>query len=101
MGAALRVLRSTLLNARSRPQGAPDDDAVRAALDALYEAKGRLPVVSLAKRLGLPSSQARRVIEGLQRLLNVDGYPVLRLSTDGEHTELDAALLIERFGLKP
>ena len=82
-------------------KGAPDDDAVRAALDALYEADGRLPVVSLAKRLGVPSSQPRRVIDGLQRLLNVDGYPVLRLSTDGEHAELDATLLIERFCLKP
>ena len=80
--------------------GAPDDDAVRAALDALYEAKGRLPVVSLAKRLGVPPSQARRLIDSLQRLLNVDGFPVLRFSADGVHFELDIALLIERFNLR-
>ena len=80
-------------------KGAPDDDAVRAALDALYEANGRLPVLTLAKRLGAEPSHERRAIDGLQRLLNVDGYPVLRLSTDGAHVELDATLLIERFGL--
>ena len=44
---------------------------------------------------------ARRVVTDLQRLLNVDGYPVLRLSADAEHIELDATLLIEQFGLKP
>ena len=37
----------------------------------------------------------------LQRLLNVDGYPVLRLSADGAHAELDATLLVERFELEP
>ena len=82
-------------------KGAPDDDAVCAALDALYEANGRLPVLTLAKMLGAAPSHARRAISGLQRLLNVDGYPVLRLSADAEHVELDATLLIERFGLKP
>ena len=82
-------------------KGAPDDDAIRAALDALYEAKGRLPVPSLAKRPGAAPSHARRAIDGLQRLPNVNGYPVLRLSADAEHVELDATLLIERFGLKP
>ena len=51
--------------------------------------------------LGAAPSHARRAISGLQRLLNVDGYPVLRLSADAEHVELDATLLIERFGLKP
>ena len=82
-------------------KGAPDDDAVRAALDALYEADGRLPVPTLAKRLGVEPPHARRTIDGLQRLLNVDGLPVLRLNTDGEHLDLDVALLVGRFELKP
>ena len=89
----------TLLNAHSRPRGAPNDDAVRAALDALYEADGRLPVLALAKRLNAEPPHARRAVDGLQRLLNVDGYSVLPLSIDGEHIELDPILLVERFGL--
>ena len=47
------------------------------------------------------SLRARRVIDGLQRLLNVDGYPVLRLSDDEAHAELDSTLLIEHYELKP
>ena len=82
-------------------KGAPDDNTVRAALDALYDADGRLPVMSLSKRMGAEPAHARRAIDGLQRLLNVDGYPVLRLSADEAHAELDATLLVERFGLKP
>ena len=82
-------------------KGAPDDDAARAALDALCKSNGRLPVLSLAKSLGAAPSHARRAIDGLQRLLNVDGYPVLRLSADAEHVELDSTLLVERFELKP
>ena len=82
-------------------KGTPDDAAARAALDALYEADGRLPVLTLAKRLSAEPSHARRAVDGLQRLLNVDGYPVLRLSADGAHVELDVALPVEGFGLTP
>ncbi len=81
--------------------GAPDDDAVRAALDSLVEANGRLPVLSLAKEPSVARSQAWRAVTDLRRLLNVDGYPVLRLSADSEHLELDTTLLTDRFGLKP
>ncbi len=82
-------------------KGAPDDDAVRTALDALYEANGRLSVLSVGKQLSVAPPHARRAIDGLQRLLNVDGYPVLRLSADAEHVELNVSLLMERFRLKP
>ena len=62
---------------------------------------GRLPVLSLSKRMGADPAHARRAIDGLQRLLNVDGYPVLRLGADEAHAELDATLLVEHFDLKP
>ena len=83
-------------------RSAPDDGTVGAALEALCEDRGgRLPLVTLAKRLDVaPRSHVRRTVTGLQRLLNVDGYPVLRLDDDAEHVELDGALLVERFGLK-
>ena len=82
-------------------QGAPDDDTVRAALDALFEARGRLPAASLATRLmSIPAPHMRSVIAGLQRLLNVDGYPVLRFSGRTERVDLDGALLVKRFELR-
>ena len=78
-------------------RGAPDDDTVRAALDALFEARGRLPIASLATRLDVPAPRMRSVIAGLQRLLNVDGYPVLRFSGGTEHVELDGDLFARQF----
>ena len=70
---------------------------VRIALDALFEAHGRLPVGLFARHTNVPASRVRSAVAGLQRLLNVDGYPVLRFSDDMEHIELDSGLLVERF----
>ena len=42
----------------------------------------------------------RSTITGLQRLLNVDGYPVLRFSNDTELVDLDGSLFVKLFGLE-
>ena len=81
--------------------GVPDDEIVRTALDALCEARGRLPFPALAKRLGMPASRMRSMVAGLQRLLNVDRYPVLRFSDDTEHVDLDGGLFVKLFNLEP
>ena len=80
--------------------GALDDETVRATLDALFEARGRLPLASLAKRLEVRVLTMRSTITGLQRLLNVDGYPVLRFSNDTELVDLDSSLFVKLFGLE-
>lgn len=74
---------------------------VACALDALFEPGGRLPLTSLAKRVGVPVRSMHSMIAGLQRLLNADGYPVLRFSDDTEHIELDGDLFVKLFELKP
>ena len=81
--------------------GVPDDDTVGAALDALSEAQGRLPLLSLAARLGVPAMRTRGIVAGLQRLLNVDGYPVLRFNDDAEHVDLDGSLFAKLFDPAP
>ena len=81
--------------------GVPDDGTVRAALDALFEAQGRLSLASCAKRLGAPVPTTRSMIIGLQRLLNVDSYPVLRYSEYTEHVDLDSGLFVKLFDLEP
>lgn len=79
----------------------PDDDTVGATLDALSEARGRLPLVSLAARLDVPAMRTRGIVAGLQRLLNVDGYPVLRFNEDTEHVDLDGDLFAKLFKFAP
>ena len=80
--------------------GIPDDGMVRVALDALFEAGGRLPPTLLAKRPGVPARSMRNMVAGLQRLLNTDGYPVLRFSDDAERVELDGGLFVKLFDLE-
>ena len=86
---------------KSPSRRVPDDGVVRIALDALFEAGGRLPPTSLAKRVGVPVRTMRSMIAGLQRLLNVDGYPMLRFGDDTERVELDGGLFVKLFDLKP
>ena len=50
--------------------------------------------------MSIPAPHMRSVIAGLQRLLNVDGYPVLRFSGRTERVDLDGALLVKRFELR-
>ena len=97
------LLKSEVYSAQRQLVGAgvPDDTIVRVALDALFEAGGRLPPASLAKRVGVPVRSMHGMIAGLQRLLNVDGYPVLRFSDGTEYVELDGGLFVELFELKP
>ena len=79
---------------------APDDNAVSVALNALFEAQGHLPLAALAKRLGARVPTMRNMIADLQRLLNVDGYPVLRFGNDAEIVDLDSGLFVRLFNLE-
>ena len=55
----------------------------------------RLPLEAAAVALGVPTSRMPGAVAQLQKLLNVEGYPVLRL--DGGLLVLDEALLREQF----
>ena len=75
----------------------PENETVRSALDALLENQGRLSLTLLAQRLNTHVTVIRSTIADLQRILNVDGYPVLRLD-DRTHTiELDSTLFVKLF----
>ena len=41
------------------------------------------------------------MIAGLQRLLNVDGYPVLRFRDETERVEPDGGMFAKLFDLRP
>lgn len=74
------------------------DEQVGVALESLASAPAaRLPVDSLVAALSLPRSRAHGALAQLQSLLNVEGYPVLRV--EGRVVVLDLPLLREQFGL--
>ncbi len=73
---------------------------IRAAIAALLDANGVLPVTVLADRAGEQPARAHGFVTTLQRIFNIDNYPVLSVVDDGRTVRLDARLLREQFDLK-
>ena len=80
---------------------APDDAQVVAVVDALAAADGnRLsPAAVAAAAGGRVPRDASLFVTVLERLLNVEGYPVLGLIDGGRTVRLDVTLLREQFEL--
>lgn len=74
------------------------DDAVAGLIDALLGAGGqRVPASAVASLLRIPEQRVSFAVGQLQKLLNVEGYPVVRM--DGGMLVLDAPLLAQQFGV--
>ncbi|MFE4213604.1 BREX-2 system phosphatase PglZ [Streptomyces sp. NPDC056844] len=79
---------------------APEGKVVAAVIDALAAAGGTMSPAALAAAISA-TGRVRRNIEGfvatVQRLLNVEGYPVLGFVEAGHAVKLDVALLRDQF----
>lgn len=69
------------------------------ALSTLFDSGGRIHRDTLASAMDIPATSFGNMFAALGRLLNVDGYPVIALDTDGVTVRLDEALLREQFEL--
>lgn len=82
-------------------RGAPSDTAVAAVLDALITAGGKLSPSAVATAAQAATGKSERnpgrFATVLERLLNIDGYPVLQLVESGRTVQLDRALLAQQF----
>jgi len=77
------------------------DDRVRDLLAALLAAPaGRLSPAQAAAVLQVAPVALRGAVLHVQRLLNVEGYAVLRIDADGATVILDEPLLREQFGVR-
>jgi hypothetical protein len=72
---------------------------IRGALAALVDSNGVLPAVAVAEGAGEHPGRASGFITTLQRIFNVDNYPVLSLTDDGRTVRLELSLLREQFGV--
>jgi hypothetical protein len=96
------VLKSTAYAAQKKVAGRVSitDDQIRGLLDALLAAPGhRLVPTQAATALAVSTVTLRGAVLHAQRLLNIEGYPVLRIDADGSTVLLDEALLREQFGV--
>jgi hypothetical protein len=97
------VLKSAAYVAQKKVAGRVSltDGQVRGLLDALLAAPGhRLVPARAAAALTVAPVVLRGAVLHAQRLLNVEGYPVLRVDADGGTVILDEALLREQFGIR-
>jgi hypothetical protein len=85
---------------RSRVPRAPDKNEIAAVIDALVEADNRLPVTTAAVKVGRAKRSPELVATTLQRLLNVEGYPILSVTDDGRTLRLNVETLREQFDLE-
>ena len=77
------------------------DDQIRALVGSLLAAPGqRLTAAQAAVALAVPSAALRGAVAQIQRLLNVEGYAVLRVDADGSTLVLDEGLLREQFEVR-
>lgn len=78
------------------------DQQLSALLTGLLAAPSRrLPPTAAALAVGVAPSALRGAVLHAQRLLNVEGYAVLRFDADGATVVLDEAALREQFELSP
>jgi hypothetical protein len=97
------VLKSAVYGAQKKVAGrvSVTDDQVRGLLAALIQTQGhRLVLAQAAAALAVSPVMLRGAVLHVQRLLNVEGYPVLRIDADGGTVILDEGLLREQFGIR-
>lgn len=80
------------------PRVSVTDDQVAELLDGLHSARDqRLPLRATATLLEVTESRARGAITQVQNLLNVEGYPVIKLDIAAGAVILDVSLLRQQF----
>lgn len=79
---------------------APDKQIVAGVIDALLDADGSLSLSAVAERAGRAARRPEFFAATLQRLLNVDGYPVLSLRDGDRSVKLDREMLHAQFGVR-
>jgi hypothetical protein len=100
VGAGSAVVTSEVYQAQKTIAGriSVTDESVASLIDALLAADHRMGVQAVAPILQISETRVQGAVGQLQKLLNIEGYPVIRM--DGGLLILDAALLGQQFGVQ-
>lgn len=79
---------------------ARDAGKVEAFLRALYARDGRAHRDAVASAAGIATTDIGQVFAAVRRLVNIDGYPVVELDSDGVTYRLDVEMLRDQFELE-
>lgn len=94
-----RIMASPLL-ARQRERAgrmALEPDRLRALLGKLQQQGGRCSIEQMAAAIGQPVMRMRGVMSAMERMLNIDGFPVVTLEQGSGTVLLDISLLKTQF----
>ena len=91
------VASGRLASQRQFARRAPDDDRIARLIDGLDKAGGRATIGEAARIAGEPAVRMSGYLAQVARLLNVDGYPVIRTIDDGRTVALNSELLRQQF----
>ena len=96
------LFRSDVFASQKRLAGrvAPPDEQFKSLLSALDERGGKLTRSALAHSLGLPLVRVASFVAAARRVLNVEGYAVVRFDEPSDTIELNLELLIAQFELQ-
>ncbi|MDI4636710.1 MULTISPECIES: BREX-2 system phosphatase PglZ [Halomonadaceae] len=75
------------------------NEQIRRLLELLDQGKGSVMEAQVAKRLEIPSIRLRGFLSAIQKILNVDGYPVLKTDRESRTVVLDKESLKLQFEL--
>ncbi|MCA1186176.1 MULTISPECIES: BREX-2 system phosphatase PglZ [unclassified Saccharopolyspora] len=79
---------------------APERKSVAAVIDALVAADGRASTTAVVAVAGRAARRPEGFVRMIERLLNVDGYPIVSIEDGGTTVRLDVALLRVQFGVE-
>ncbi|HAW31789.1 MAG TPA: BREX-2 system phosphatase PglZ, partial [Planctomycetaceae bacterium] len=78
----------------------PDDATFTRLLHALDRREGTMTLHALTRALAAPPMRMRGILAKTERVLNVDGYDVIRYDETSDTVELQRDLLLKQFGLE-
>jgi len=91
------VASGRLASQRQFARRAPDDDRIARLIDGLDFVGGKATIGEAARIAGEPAVRMSGYLAQVARLLNIDGYPVIRTIDDGRTVELNTGLLRQQF----
>lgn len=80
-------------------RGVPTDDVFTRLLSALDDRGGKMTTAALARALEFPAVRLPGLLAKAERVLNLDGYDILRRDDTSDTIELNRSLLLTQFDL--
>lgn len=84
---------------RYAPRGYPGDHVIARLLECLDARGGTATSTALARAMGYATIRLPGLLSVAQKVLNVDGYPVLSIDLQSDTVKLDTPLLLVQFGV--